>query len=105
VGNRRLHGILVLMSLLATGYAVTCLAQSASQVAAITLLRSDRFQELDDQFSRIQRGYEQGSVTEEHLADEFRAFYDTDPDLEKKYNSWIEQLPRSYVARLARGIY
>jgi hypothetical protein len=39
------------------------------------------------------------------LLHEFRAFYDTDPALANRYNAWVEKMPRSYSAVLARGIY
>ena len=61
--------------------------------------------ELDAKMNGIQRSYELGKITDERLLHEFRAFYDTDPALASQYNAWIEKMPRSYSALLARGIY
>jgi tetratricopeptide (TPR) repeat protein len=69
------------------------------------LLDSNQFAELDRRFSAMQRGYRAGSITDEDLRAAFRAFYPTDAALEQKYTAWIAQSPKSYVARLARGIY
>jgi tetratricopeptide (TPR) repeat protein len=105
LGHRLLPRIITLFLLVVPGHAAALLAPPTSHPVSLVLLRAGRFQELDTQLSGIQRGYKQGLITEEHLADVFRMFYDTDPGLEPKYNEWIKQLPRSYVARLARGIY
>jgi Domain of unknown function (DUF4034) len=76
-----------------------------TQNEAMTLLNSNQFAELDRRFSAIQSGYKSGSITDENLRAAFRAFYATDAALERKYDAWVEQFPKSYVARLARGIY
>lgn len=70
-----------------------------------TLLRAGRFEELDRSLAVLQRQYEQGLASDEDLRDTYRAFYPTDPQLEAKYNSWIERFPKSYVAHLARAVY
>jgi hypothetical protein len=77
----------------------------ASQQESLNLLRHARYVELDAKMNGIQRSYELGHITDERLLHEFRAFYDTDPALADRYNAWIEQMPRSYSALLARGIY
>ena len=69
------------------------------------LLDSNQFAELDRRFSAVQRNYKDGSISDEDLRAAFRAFYPTDAALEQKYNAWIAQFPKSYVARLARAIY
>ncbi len=77
----------------------------ASQRESVNLLRQGRYAELDAKMNGIQRSYELGKITDEHLLHEFRAFYDTDPALAGQYNAWIEKMPGSYSAVLARGIY
>jgi Domain of unknown function (DUF4034) len=77
----------------------------ASQRESLNLLRQARYVELDAKMNGIQRSYELGRITDERLLHEFRAFYDTDPALASRYNAWIEKMPRSYSASLARGIY
>lgn len=69
------------------------------------LLNSNQFPELDRRFSLIQRNYKNGAITDEDLRAAFRVFYATDAALEPKYDAWVAQFPKSYVARLARGIY
>ena len=71
----------------------------------MNLLRESRYVELDGKMNGIQRSYELGKITDERLLHEFRAFYDTDPALAGRYDRWVEQMPRSYSALLARGIY
>jgi hypothetical protein len=77
----------------------------ASQRESLNLLRQARFTELDAKMNGIQRSYELGKISDEHLLHEFRTFYDTDPALEGRYNGWIAKLPGSYAALMARGIY
>jgi len=79
--------------------------EMASQQQSLNLLRQSRYVELDGKMNGIQRSYESGKITDERLLHEFRAFYDTDPALAGRYDAWVEQLPRSYSALVARGIY
>jgi tetratricopeptide (TPR) repeat protein len=72
---------------------------------ATELLRGDHFQKLETDYSALQLKFEQSKISSEKLLDEFRAFYPTDKDLAAKYDGWVSAFPRSYVARLARGIY
>jgi hypothetical protein len=76
-----------------------------SQHETLNLLRQSRYVELDAKMNGIQRSYESGKITDERLLHEFRAFYDTDPALAGRYDAWVEKMPRSYSALLARGIY
>jgi hypothetical protein len=76
-----------------------------SQGEALDLLRSEHFRDLDAQFSGIQHGYDRGTLSDEELRAAFRAFYDPDATLAPKYDLWVSKFPRSYVARVARGIY
>ena len=77
----------------------------ASRRESLSLLRQGRFDDLDNKMNWLQRSYELGRLGDERLLHEFRAFYDTDPALEARYNAWIGRLPGSYAAWLARGIY
>lgn len=70
-----------------------------------TLLRAERFDELEQSLSALQRQYEEGVVSDEDLRDTYRAFYPTDAQLEAKYNAWVERFPKSYAAHLARAVY
>jgi hypothetical protein len=79
--------------------------EMASQQESLNLLHQSLYVELDGKMNGIQRSYEVGSITDERLLHEFRAFYDTDSALAGRYDAWVEQMPRSYSALLARGIY
>jgi tetratricopeptide (TPR) repeat protein len=76
-----------------------------SQSETLSLLSSNQFTDLDRRFSAIQAGYRNGTVTDQELRADFRVFYSADATLESKYDAWIVQFPRSYVAHLARAIY
>ena len=77
----------------------------AAVTDAADRLRSEQFQQLDAEFSRVQEQFERGKISGEDARDAFRAFYSTDKDLAAKYDEWIKRYPNSYVAHLARGIY
>jgi hypothetical protein len=79
--------------------------EMASQRESLNLLRQSRYVELDRKMNGIQSSYEVGNITDERLLHEFRAFYDTDPALAGRYDAWVEKMPRSYSALVARGIY
>jgi tetratricopeptide (TPR) repeat protein len=68
-------------------------------------LQSDKFAELDRRFAAIQFAYTNRTLTDEDLRAAFRVFYKTDPTLASKYDVWVLTFPKSYTARLARGIY
>jgi TPR repeat protein len=72
---------------------------------ALAMLNSGQYAELNRRFSAIQLDYKSGAITDEGLRAAFRAFYPTDAALEQRYDAWVSRYPKSYVARLARGIY
>ena len=80
-------------------------AAPLDQTATLALLESDHFDELDRHFSALQKAYEKGQLDDVSLRAAFRVFYATDAGLEPKYDAWVSRFPKSYVARLARGIY
>src|SRR6476620_2205540 len=67
--------------------------ETASQNESRNLLRQSRYVELDAKMNGIQSSYERGTITDERLLHEFRAFYDTDPALAGRYDAWIEKMP------------
>ena len=76
-----------------------------SQPEALALLQSNEFAELDRRYSGLQAAYKARSISDEDLRAAFRVFYATNPALAPKYELWVRQFPKSYVAHLARGIY
>jgi hypothetical protein len=73
--------------------------------AAFDLLKQERYAEADKRLNDVQREYEVGKRSDESLLHVFRVFYDTAPALQRKYDAWVAAFPRSYAARMARGIY
>jgi tetratricopeptide (TPR) repeat protein len=85
---------------------LVCAQHAIAAVADATeLLRKERYQTLDSDYSAIQRKFERGDISGEDLRDAFREFYPTDRDLASKLDGWVNAFPKSYVARLARGMY
>jgi TPR repeat protein len=80
-------------------------AAKAPSVDAMALLMAGRYAELDGYLAKLQQSYERGSIRCEDVRDAFRAFYVLLPDQELHYDEWIKLFPKSYVARLARGIH
>jgi len=78
---------------------------SLSQAEVSSLLSTHRYAELDARFSAIQQMYERGAINDEQLRDAFRAFYFSTPALAPDFDEWVKKFPRSYAARLARGIF
>lgn len=80
-------------------------AAGAQEKSPLALLEARNYEQLEKDFGRSQRGYARGAVSELDLLEAFRGFYTTEPALHERFNEWVERYPRSYAARLARGIY
>ena len=75
------------------------------QREVIALVQQRDYAALEQLLSRKQQRYEQDPATEEELEKAFRAFRYLGPDAETVLKEWSQQLPRSYAAHTARGIY
>lgn len=53
----------------------------------------------------VQDDYKRGAITDEQLLAAFRPFYDIEPADGHHLNEWVSAFPRSYAARLTRGIH
>ena len=71
----------------------------------VNLLQAGQFTQLDQRYETFQRQYEQGQMNDRDLTLQYQAFYDTSPENEAYLNQWVNKNPKSYPARLARGIY
>ena len=80
-------------------------AAAEKEIDTSGLLRSGAFKDLDAHYSEVQHQFEIGRISGDQLRDAFRGFYPTDEDLAVRYDAWVTAYPKSYVARLARGIY
>ena len=78
----------------------------AAESDAIELLQTRSYAELEHTFQSIQNDFKRGVIDDEALLAAFRPFYDVKPPgLIARYDEWIAQFPKSYVAYLARGIH
>lgn len=71
----------------------------------VNLLRTGQFREMDKWYESLQQRYEKGKTNDQELVLQYQAFYDTSPENETYLNQWVTKNPKSYPARLARGIY
>lgn len=70
------------------------------------LLKSGLYDELDRHANLIQQDYEDGKISDTELRDAFCKFTcTTEPDLEKKFDGWVNSFPNSYAARQSRSFY
>src|SRR5262245_23978961 len=80
-------------------------AAAADKAALRELLSAERFAELDAHLSSHQERYRTGEIDDEQAFQPFLALTIVDSDLRGSYDRWMVQYPRSYAARLARGVY
>lgn len=71
----------------------------------VAMVRAGQFAALNRYYAEVQADYDKGSLSDERLRSAFRHFYDSSPDLAARYESWVNEMPNSYVAHLARAIY
>jgi TPR repeat protein len=69
------------------------------------LLSAGNFAELDRELSAYQDAYRSGVIGDDEAARAFTALVTTDAELKDAYDKWVAQMPRSYVARIARGYF
>lgn len=69
------------------------------------LLEERKFNDLEQMFEQYQREYEAGRLDDWTLLNRYHAFYSVSPATGALLSEWIAQQPRSYHARLARGIH
>lgn len=71
----------------------------------VALLKARAFSQLDDRLSALQAAYEAGEAPEVFVESVFFAFANFDPSIESLLDEWVETMPASYAAHLARGRY
>jgi tetratricopeptide (TPR) repeat protein len=98
----RRYLVIVAFSLMVSAPAICA---SDATLDATGLLQRGDFQHLEQYFSEAQSRFRADQVSAEELRDAFRAFYPTDRSLAPKYDAWVSKYPKSYAARVARGIY
>jgi tetratricopeptide (TPR) repeat protein len=74
-------------------------------IDTLALLEARQFQTVDRHFAAVQATYDKGDIGDQDLRKAFNVFKSPKEALEDRYDGWVSMYPRSYVARLARGIY
>jgi tetratricopeptide (TPR) repeat protein len=104
--KRRMQGWVAAVGLLLVTTLVSAQPPASSGADPIELLMSGQYSELDSTYRAVQDAYKRGDLSDEQLLVAFRPFYRVSyPGLERHFDAWVERMPRSYVARLARGIH
>lgn len=78
---------------------------TADKVEIVRLLRDQSFAELDGMIGDYRRDAEADFHYEDWIGDAIDAFSIPDPSLQRIFDRWIETIPESPDARLARGAY
>jgi tetratricopeptide (TPR) repeat protein len=98
--------ILILVALTCSlGDASIAIAKTSDKERVLLLLERRQFKELDEHYARLQGAYERGELKDVKLLRAYEAFDNTDASLAAPLTEWIKGRPKSYSARLARGIY
>ena len=71
----------------------------------LAMAKSGQFSKLDALLSGYQESFQAGKVSERVVNFAFWSFSNSDPALAPRLDAWIEQMPNSYAALLARGLY
>jgi hypothetical protein len=68
-------------------------------------LAEKKFSNLEREVQGYINAYKKRQITAEELFDRFKPFTNDNLGLESLFNQWVDQYPKSYVARTARGIF
>jgi TPR repeat protein len=105
-------GFLLLGAAVLVSHHHSAIAQSSEDPGEITASQDDvyvklvskKYPELERQFAGYLELYAAGKISEYELASRFAIFNRSD-GLEARFDEWVSAYPKSYSARLARGIY
>ncbi len=73
--------------------------------ALLIELRNGKFDDLDSQLLQLETAFENDRHQEIPVQAAFASFASSDPTLEEPLQRWVARQPKSFAARLARGIY
>ncbi len=71
----------------------------------LAMAKNGQIAELDALLSGYQESFEAGKISERVVNFAFWSFSNSDPALAPRFDAWIKQMPNSYSALLARGLY
>lgn len=97
-------GIVLLTILLFPQITISGSIEYPDKFLLLEILNKGNYEAADAIFSSYQKDYEAGEK-EDIISFVFATFANSSPDLEKRLNSWVDKVPKSYAAKLARGIY
>lgn len=97
-------GIVLLTILLFPQITISGSIEYPDKFLLLEILNKGNYESADAIFSSYQKAYEAGDK-EDIISFVFATFANSSPDLEKRLNSWVDKVPKSYAAKLARGIY
>lgn len=78
---------------------------TADRLGMVRLLRQGAIGELERRLTEFQSNFESGRGSEWDADDHFEAFETSDPEIEWRLDEWMNQLPDSYAAPMARALY
>jgi tetratricopeptide (TPR) repeat protein len=106
---RRGLGALMLVALLAAAWTVLGTPAgdrgSGDRSWLLALLKTGQYERLELHLAKLHAGYERGERGEAELENAYAAFASADPALQARLDAWLNRLPRSFTALLARGEY
>src|SRR5215469_15268864 len=100
-GTATLASILALMLVVFTARAATTTPSAASLV----WLKAGQYARLDAHYTKLQRDYEAGRMSDVELLKGARELYEDVPANAAHFDAWVRAFPHSYVAQTARGAY
>lgn len=71
----------------------------------VAMLKAGEFVELEKILTTYQEDFEAAAMPEAFVENAFLAFVNSDPELRNHLDQWVSQMPESYAAIMARGIY
>ena len=83
----------------------TAATQFPDRLTLVQLLLDTELETLDTLIRGYQGAYEAGAISESQLEAVYFAFANSSADLERNLNRWVSEMPDSFPAHMARGVY
>lgn len=102
----RLATAIVLTFALTTPHALPSdMLREEQKQQTVAMLAARQFAKLEAHFEGWQRRYERGEIDDWALLVQYQGFYHVPDDQAARLDAWVKAYPKSYHARLARGIH
>ena len=99
------HLALILFLFGASVQAANAAEIPVDKAALLELLHQGDFEALESRLTNLQAKSEAKNGEDEWVGVAFGAFENSDPEVLKRLDEWVRQMPESYAARLARGFH